>query len=306
MNIAAYFARHAQTLVGSLGRLARHPFAALLTMAVIGIGIALPLCLQLALQNARELSAGWGDAYDLTVYLEPAASFSRAQAIARELQGRGDVARVRLISAAQALAEFREYSGFAAAIDALGENPLPHTLVVTPAVGASTHAGTVALKNALGAIAGVAVVQVDTDWVQRLNGILEVLRRIVLLTGALLGLGVTLIVANTIRLEIQDRRAEIEVTKLVGGSDSFARRPFLYSGIWYGLGGGLLALGLVAAAVALLTPPVARLTALYGSQFALKGLDSGTSFTVLGSSMGLSWLGSWIVASQHIRSIEPT
>lgn len=306
MSISAYFARHSQTLIGSLGRIAAHPFEALMTMAVIGIGIALPLCLHLLLQNARELSTGWANAYDLSVYLDKGASLVRTQAIGRELQGRGDVAAVRVIPAAQALAEFREYSGFGAALDAMPENPLPNSLIVTPAAAASTHDGTVMLKNAIAAITDVATVQIDTDWVKRLNGILDVMRRIAILTGALLGVAVTLIVGNTIRLDILSRRAEIEVMKLVGASDGFARRPFLYSGIWYGLGGALLALGLVAIAVAILSHPVARLSALYGSQYTLKGLDWRTSWEVLGGAAVLGWLGSWIAASQHIHAINPS
>jgi cell division transport system permease protein len=306
MSISAYFARHAQTLVGSLGRIVAHPFEALMTMAVIGVGIALPLCLHLALQNARELSSGWANAYDLSVYLDKGASLTRAQTVARELQARGDVATVRVIPAAQALAEFKDYSGFGDALDALGANPLPNSLMVTPAAAASTHDGTVMLKNAISAIADVATVQIDTDWVKRLNGILDVLKRVVVLTGALLGVAVMLIVGNTIRLDILNRRDEIEVMKLVGASDGFARRPFLYSGIWYGLGGAALALGLVAIAVAVLSNPVARLAALYGSRFTLRGLDWRVSLFALGAAVVLGWLGSWIAASHHIRAINPS
>jgi len=306
MSISAYFARHAQTLVGSLGRIVAHPFEALMTMAVIGIGIALPLCLHLVLQNARELSSGWANAYDISVYLDKSASLTRARAVAHELQARGDVAAVRVIPAAQALAEFKDYSGFGDALDALGANPLPNSLIVTPAAAASTHDGTIMLKNAIIAIADVATVQIDTDWVKRLNGILDVLKRAVVLTGALLGVAVMLIVGNTIRLDILNRRDEIEVMKLVGASDGFARRPFLYSGIWYGLGGAALALGLVAIAVAILSNPVARLAAMYGSQFTLRGLDWRISLGALGAAVVLGWLGSWIAASHHIRAINPS
>jgi cell division transport system permease protein len=306
MSVSAYFARHAQTLVGSLGRIAAHPLEALMTMAVIGIGIAMPLCLHLALQNARELSSGWANAYDISVYLDKGVSLARAQAVARELQARGDVAAVRVIPAAQALAEFKDYSGFGDALDALGTNPLPNSLIVTPTAAASTHDGTVMLKNAISAIADVGTVQIDTDWVKRLNGILDVLKRVVVLTGALLGVAVMLIVGNTIRLDILNRRDEIEVMKLVGASDGFARRPFLYSGIWYGLGGAALALGLVAIAVAILTNPVARLAALYGSHFTLRGLDWRISLFALAAAVVLGWLGSWAAASHHIRAINPS
>jgi cell division transport system permease protein len=302
----AYLLRHAQTLVGSLGRLARQPFASLLTAAVIGIALALPLCLELILQNAGAATSAWNDAFEISVYLDKAVGGERAQAIQKELEARGDVAAVRLVTPAQALEEFRVNSGFGSALDALTDNPLPSTLLVTPSLAASTSEGTTALKTAIGAIAGVAAVQLDSDWVQRLVAILELLRRIVLLTAGLLAIGVLLIIGNTIRLDIANRRAEIEVMKLVGATDGFARRPFLYSGTWYGLGGGLLAVVLCAVAVGLLTGPVERLAGLYGGPFALRGLGWGPSVAVIAGSGGLGWLGSWLAATRHIRDIAPT
>jgi cell division transport system permease protein len=149
-------------------------------------------------------------------------------------------------------------------------------------------------------------VQLDTEWVKRLHAMLDILRRVVLLTGGLLGAGVVLIVGNTIRLDILNRRTEIEVMKLVGASDGFARRPFLYSGIWYGLGGGLLALILVFVAAAVLSQPVQELAKLYGSQFHLQGLRFSTGAQVLVLAVSLAWFGSWLAATRHIRGIEPT
>src|SRR6202021_589752 len=153
-----------------------------------------------------------------------------------------DVAAVRVISADQALAEFREDSGFGKAPESLNENPLPDTLVVTPTLAASTPQGTAALQTAIAALADVQAVQLDTEWVKRLRAMLDILRRVVQVTGGLLAVGVVLIISNTIRLDILNRRAEIEVMKLVGASDGFTRRPFLYAGFWYGLGGGWAAL----------------------------------------------------------------
>jgi cell division transport system permease protein len=246
--LRAYLLRHAQTLVGSLGRLARQPFASFMTAAVIGIALALPLCLELILQNVATVTNAWTDAFEISVYLDKTVSGERAQAIQKELAGRADVATVRLVTPAQALAEFRANSGFGAALDALSDNPLPTTLIVTPSVAASTTEGTAALETAIDAIAGVADAQLDSDWVQRLVAILALAHRIVLLTAALLAAGVLLIIGNTIRLDIVNRRAEIEVMKLVGATDRFARRPFLWTGFWYGLGGGLIAIGLVTTA----------------------------------------------------------
>ena len=305
-NVQAYFARHAQTLLGSLGRIVSHPFATLMTMGVIAVALALPLFLNLLLTNVRTATGNWNQAFDLSVYMDKRASAARTTSVAKQLRQRDDVAAVRVITADQALAEFRNDSGFGKALDALSDNPLPDTLIVTPTVGKSTPEGTAALKAAIAAMADVQTVQLDTEWVKRLHAMLDIVRRVVLLTGGLLGAGVVLIVGNTIRLDILNRRTEIEVMKLVGASDGFARRPFLYGGIWYGLGGGLMALILVAVAVAVLDRPVESLAKLYGSQLHLQGLGLTSGIELLGVAAGLAWLGSWLAATRHIRGIEPT
>jgi cell division transport system permease protein len=306
MSINTYFARHAQVLVGSLGRIMHQPFASLMTMGVIAVALALPLFLSLLLQNARIATGNWNEAYDLSVYMDKKASAARVQSLAKQLRQRGDVATVRIITAEQALAQFRDDSGFGRALDALSDNPLPDTLVVTPTLTSSTPQGTETLKGAIAAMSDVQTVQIDTEWVKRLHAMLDLLRRVVLLTGFLLGVGIVLIVSNTIRLDILNRRAEIEVMKLVGASDGFARRPFLYGGVWYGLGGGLFALILVAIASVVLARPVAKLAFLYGSDFRMEGLKLTMGFGVLMTAAVLSWIGSWLAATRHIRAIEPT
>ena len=306
MNIQAYFARHAQTLLGSLGRIVNQPFATLMTMGVVAVALALPLLLSLFLSNMSTATGNWNNAFDLSVYMNKKASAARVATVAKQLRQRGDVATVRVITADQALADFRDDSGFGKALDALSDNPLPDTLIVTPTLPASTPQGTDALKLAIAAIADVQAVQLDTEWVKRLHAMLDILRRVVLLTAGLLGAGVVLIVGNTIRLDILNRRTEIEVMKLVGASDGFTRRPFLYSGVWYGLGGGLMALIVVAIAAVILAKPVDTLAKLYGSQFRLRGLGFTTAVGVLALAVGLAWLGSWLAATRHIRGIEPT
>lgn len=306
MNIHAYFVRHAQTLVGSFGHIVKHPFGSLMTMGVVAIALALPLFLNLFLTNIRTATGNWNDAFDLSVYMDKKAGAARTGALAKQLRLRGDVAAVRVITADQAMLEFRDNSGFGKALDALSDNPLPDTLIVTPSLDASTPRGTSILKESIATMADVQTVQLDTEWVKRLQAMLDILRRVVALTAALLGAGVVLIVGNTIRLDILNRRGEIEVMKLVGASDGFARRPFLYSGVWYGLGGGLIALVLVAMAAAVLARPVDSLAALYGSQFHLQGLKWLAAAQVLGLAVALAWLGSWLAATRHIRGIEPT
>lgn len=304
--LETWLSRHAQTLVGSLGRVVQHPFASLMTMAVVAVALALPLFLATLLQNGLAATAHWNQAFDLSVYLHKSVGADRAQGLAKQLRARPDVAAVRVITAEQAFAEFRNASGFGKALDALTENPLPCTLIVTPAIGASTPQGTAALKAAIAANPGVETVQLDTEWVQRLDAMLNLVQRLVWLTAGLLGLGVILIVSNTIRLDILNRRAEIEVMKLVGATDRFARRPFLYSGMWYGLGGGAGALALVAIGIGLLAQPVQRLAGLYGSPFQLEGLSFVSAAELLAIAISLSWLGSWVAATRHIRSVNPS
>jgi cell division transport system permease protein len=306
MSIGTYFERHAQTFVGSLGRIVKQPIATFMTMGVIAVALALPLFLNLLLQNARVASGNLNEAFNLSVYMDKKAGAARTQAVAKLLRLKADVAGVKVISADEALTDFRKDSGFGKALDALTDNPLPDTLIVTPTLVASTPEGTEHLRSVIAVVPDVQSVQIDTEWIKRLHAILGILRQVVLVTGALLALGIVLIVSNTIRLDILNRRAEIEVMKLVGASDGFARRPFLYSGIWYGLGGGILALILVVAAAQLLAGPIEQLARLYGSAFRLGGLGLVLGSEVLGLAVALAWLGSWLSATQHIRAIEPT
>lgn len=297
--------RHTQTLVGSLGRLWTQPFATLLTVLVIGIALALPACLHVLVQNVRAASGGWGNALDISVYMKPDATLEQAKQARKRIEQRRDVDEVTLVEADAALAEFRKSSGFGEALDALEDNPLPHALVVRPAEQFRDPATVDGLTAELRQIDGVDIVQLDTAWVSRFNAILDVVRRVVLLAAGLFALGILVIVGNTIRLDIENRRDEIEVTKLVGGSDGFVRRPFLYNGVWYGLGGGLVAWLTVTVVIALLGEPVQRIAGLYGSSFRLQGLGLEGSAVLLAGGVVLGWLGSFIAATKEIRGIEP-
>ena len=297
--------RHVQTLVGSLGRLWSQPFATLLTILVIGIALALPACLHVLVQNVRVASGGWSNALDVSVYMKQSASLGDAKSAAERVRKRRDVAEVTLVPADDALAEFRRNSGFGEALDALKDNPLPHALIVRPAEAFRDPGHVATLTAELKLLPGVDIVQLDTEWVSRFNAILDVVRRVVFLAAGLFALGILVIVGNTIRLDIENRRGEIEVTKLVGGSDAFVRRPFLYNGVWYGLGGGAIAWLTVALVVLVLGDPVRRIAGLYGSGFVLHGLDAVASLVLVGGGALLGWLGSFIVATRELRGIEP-
>ena len=267
--------------------------------------MALPASLQILLLNGKAISGNWESVVDLTVYLDKAVAESQLNTLASDIESRIDVEKVDVLPADAALAEFREYSGFGAALDALSDNPLPHVLVVRPADAYNDAASIELLRGSLDAMRESAMVQIDTEWVTRFHAILDAVRRAVLLAALLLGVGVLIIVGNTIRLDIQNRREEIEVMKLIGGSDAFIRRPFLYGGFWYGLGGGLIALALVQLGLALLAGPVRHLAGLYGSDYLLIGLGGTSNMLLPAIGTLLGWLGSWIAASRHLKTIEP-
>jgi cell division transport system permease protein len=294
-----------QALLGSLGRLLRSPFSTALTVLVIALALALPAALRLLVINAEAATGGFANAVELSVYLKPEVPLVKAQQLERSTRARPEVGRVELISADKALEEFRKYSGFGAALDALKDNPLPHVLHVQPKADAESAAAVESLRRYFNAWPEVDIVQVDTEWVMRFNAILDVLRHLLAIAAVLLGAGVLAVIGNTIRLEILNRRAEIEVTKLVGGSNAFVRRPFLYTGALYGLAGALLAWAIVEIAVIVLGQPIATLAALYGSRFALQGPPLDDVGILLASGILLGWVGAWISAARHLRRIEP-
>ena len=303
--MSIYLERHAQALLGSLGRLARQPFATFLTIVVIGIALALPAALYLVVSNMRVVTEGLDDTVQLSVYFRMSTTEPAAKKVASAIATRNDVEEAVLVSPEEGLVEFRKLSGIGEALEALPENPLPWLVKVRPAPPNDTAAAVEALAVNLRKLEGVELVEADTAWVRRLHAIEDTMQQLVLLVAAVLAAGVLAVVGNTIRLEINSRRAEIEVTKLVGGSNAFVRRPFLYSGLWQGLGGGLLAVGLVAAGLIALEPFVARLAAAYGAQFALKSLSIREWPVLVGGGALLGFLGAWLAAGYHLRRIEP-
>ena len=299
-----YVTAHATNCVAALRRLLRQPVGSFMTAMVIALALALPAGMRVIVNNADLLSESWQGAADFTVYLEMDVTDERARALADEVRKRDDVESVTLVDRTTAFEEFRARSGFGEALDALEENPLPHALVVRPAGGAA--ADVEKLARALDGRPETALVQLDTQWVARLRGILGLLARVVDIVTVLVGLAVVLIIGNTIRLEINNRSIEIEVMKLVGGTDGFIRRPFLYLGAWYGLIGALAAAGLVLATLALLEGPIASLASLYSRSASAAGLSLGETLLLVGGGTALGWAGAWLAAARHLRAIEPT
>lgn len=305
-RVNAYFTQHLWVLVSSLGQLWRTPFATFMTAAVIGIALALPTGLHVLLKNVQQLSIGWEGTAQMSLFLKQGVSEARITSLQREISGWNGVAEVRYISRQQALAEFRELSGFGGALDSLDENPLPAVLVVRPSLAQTAPEKMRQLLERVQRLEPVDLAQLDMEWVQRLSGIIQLGQRGVVLLAALLGLAILLVVGNTIRLTILNRRQEIVVAKLIGATNGFIRRPFLYTGFWYGLLGALLAWLLVGLLIGLLSNPIDRLSSLYDSQFSLHGLGLETSLLLLGAGLLLGLAGSWLAVGRHLQDIEPT
>lgn len=295
---------HARDLLDSLGRLWRAPVASLLTASVIGITLVLPAALHLVFKNLDALSYSWEGAVRASLFLADGLDEAQGRELAERIATRDGVAATDYISRAAALAEFRELSGLGPALDALEENPLPAVIVVHPA-GERAADEITALVESLAAEPGVARAQLDQAWLRRLYAIMDVAGRGATLLAVLLAFAVLFIVGNTIRLDIENRRNEIEVMKLVGAPDSFIRRPFLYSGFWYGLAGGLLAWILLGVCLIALAGPVRELAGLYGSDAALRGLGTRGSLVLVGLGVALGWLGSAVTVHRRLRAIEP-
>ena len=292
--------QHLYSVVSSLGRAVRRPWATLLTVGVMAVAFALPLGLWLALQNVGHFAGDVQQSREIDLFLTPETPVARAQALAETLRARDDVASVELRTPDQGLAEFRQRSGLADSLDLLDGNPLPALLVVVP------EGDEARLVAALEALPETDLLQHDAAWRERLTGWMGFGERLTWVLAALFGLGALLVVGNTVRLDIQSRREEIGVLQLLGASDGFIRRPFVYLGAWYGLAAGALALGLMTLAALALRDPLAALARSYGSPFVLSGLDPlGAALVVLAATI-VGWLGAWLVTGHFLRQTRPT
>jgi len=304
-NFSIWSQHHLQMAIFSLGRLFHTPLVTLLTATVIGIALALPAGLYLILHNVERLSGDWEISSSITLYLKPGTPVEQAQALAKRLTFHAAIAEVRYVSPTEAMEEFKHTSGFSGALDLLEENPLPSVIAIQPYAYLATPESAEKLRADLQQLPEVDIALLDLDWLQRFRLFSEIARRAVLLLGLLLALGVLLIVGNTIRLEIQNRRAEIEVTRLVGGTDAFIRRPFLYSGVWYGILGGVVAMALLTFALIALSDPVRQLAQLYQIQIDITAIPPVAPLLLIGFSVLLGWGGSWIGVQRHLKAIDP-
>lgn len=304
-SLGSYVIHHLQAFFYSLGRMWRNPFSSLMTVTVIGIALALPSGLHVILKNIQGISAGWENAAQISLFLKREVAEERARNLVASLKAMPEITDVKYLSPEAALEEFRQLSGFGDALNALDDNPLPTLLIVQPASEFTAPAQIENLLDRLRNYREVDIAQLDMEWVKRLYALMEIGKRGVLVLAALLALAVLLIVGNTIRLAIQNNRDEIEVQKLIGATDAFIRRPFLYSGIWHGVLGAIIAWLLVVISLWLLNGPVQRLSLLYGSDFELGSLGLSASVTLVTAGITLGLLGAWAAVGKHLREIEP-
>jgi cell division transport system permease protein len=276
-----------------------------MTCSVIGIALAMPIGLHVILGNLQHLSGAWDSGASISLFLEKKVSDEQAASLALKLRRHQRIESVELITKKEALEEFQQLSGYADALEALDNNPLPAVLIIQPKAEYATAEAAQLLVRELKLLPDAEIVQLDLQWVRRLQAITIIAQRAVVVLAALLGMAVLLIVGNTIRLEIQNRHAEIEITKLIGATNAFIRRPFLYTGFWYGLFGGIIAWLLIAIAIALLSGPIANLANLYESGFKLASIDLTTTATLLGGSSLLGLAGAWLAVGRHLSAIQP-
>ncbi|MTW20286.1 permease-like cell division protein FtsX [Allochromatium palmeri] len=300
-----WFNQHLQTLIETLGRLRANPLPSIMTVAVIGISLALPAALYVLSENLRAMAGGWDQTAAISLFLDLKVADQQATNLADQLKSWEEIANISLITPDQALAEFRDLGGFEDALDRITENPLPNVLAIYPVPEYASPDHLQALQERLLDLPEADFARMDTLWLQRLQAILDLVQIIALLLGALLGIGVLLIVGNTIRLEILNRRIEIEIMELVGATAAFIRRPFLYTGAWYGLLGGLSAWLLVSLSILVLQGSVSRLASLYHSEFRLSGLGFADTGSMLGASILLGFIGSWLAVNHHLRGAKP-
>ena len=302
-RFSAWISNHRQIAKTSLESVLETWMTSMMTWLVIGIALALPIILYLILDNVSEISGDWDGKPRISLYIKQEVSENDARKLATGLENSPDIESAVYISREDALIEFQAMSGFGDVLNTLDENPLPAVIEIK---SSGIDVSQLRLQaTSLGNNEMVESVTFDLEWIERLFALLKFGERLVMAMSFVLGLGVLLVIGNTIRLAIENRRNEIEIVKLVGGTDSFVRRPFLYLGFWYGLGGSVIAWVLVQGSLLFLSGPVEILAQSYRDDFALSGLGFADSLLVIGSGSALGVLGALVAVGRHLSQIEP-
>lgn len=303
-RVSAWLLHHLQSLIFSLGKIYRSPSSTLMTVTVIGITLTLPGGFYLFLKNINNIAGDFRSTTQITLYLDMGMTEKNARVFNTGLQQNPSIADTLFISSTDALQQFKSTSGFGESIKQLDHNPLPHSIIVQPLHGLETLEIKTLLAK-LQAEAEVDIAKLDTEWLERLYTIIDLAQRVVIIISLLFSFAVLLIIGNTIRLDIQNRYQEIIVTKLIGATDAFIRRPFLYGGVWYGMLGGLLSWILVELSTIALSGPFNHLNQLYQSEFHLMTFSLGDFMILIICSTLLGLCGSWLAVARHLNEIEP-
>lgn len=294
---------HLRQAITSLGELWRSPLWTLITVAVLGVSMTLPTTLHLLVKNIQQVSRSYDQSFEISLFLQNETTPTEITTLITLLQGDPQVAKVRLIDKAAAMTEFKQQSGFGEALAFLDQNPLPDVLLVTPKI--NQPAAAEALMQKLQKERYVELAKLDISWLERLAALMNLLQQAVYTIAILLLSAALLVIGNTIRLSIMDKKAEIEVMKLVGATDAFIQRPFLYTGIWLGVFGGFLAFVVVEVMLWWLRSAIATVTQLYQSDFVLNSLSMQEFGWLMLIAVSLGLIGSYIAVRSHIKAIEP-
>lgn len=292
-----YFVRHCQAAVHSLGQISRAPMASLMTCLVIGITLALPTALFVALKNFSFIGNHLQQSTQMTLYLKIGSKETDAIALKKQIEKNNTHISVKIISPATGLKEIQHDVNFAGAFSQLPENPLPWSLIITPQSNDQLES----LAESLRDIPQIDSIQMDETWVKRLSAMMLLAQRIAYALIIFLGAAVFLIINNVIRSATQQNQKEIELIKLIGGTSAFIRRPFLYAGMLYGLLGGIVCWQIIDILLLLLKNPTTHLAELYQSAFQLQGIGLNNTLILLGFSMTLGLLASWFAVATHLK-----
>ncbi len=304
-KVVMFFVGHARQALNSLGELWRSPAATLMTVGVLGLSITLPSTLYILVKNTEKVSAGWEQASEISLFLRQGVKEQNVEQLIKRLTLWPEIDQVTHIPADDALSEFKQLSGFGEALEYLDDNPLPDVVLISPTSKHASPTSAAILLDKLRKEREVELGKLDIEWLERLHGFLDIAKELVSIVAVLLFLAVVLIIGNTIRLNILNKRDEILVMKLVGATDAFIHRPFLYTGFWYGLMGGLLAWFAVLILLWWMDSSISHVTALYQKEFSLTGLDFYSLLLMLVISIALGLAGSAISVNRHVKEIEP-
>jgi cell division transport system permease protein len=298
--------RHLQTFFGALGDLSRNPFSSILSITVIAIALALPGSLFAMLDNIYRFTDEFEHGANISLFLEPGTSIDNAEQLKLSLSEHPMIKHLNLVTPEDAMLEFKQRSGLRDALDSLSNNPLPFVLVVYPEDEiARSPAKLSSLIDELGKLEIVELSQYDLEWIKRLTSLLELATRAVWVIAFILGLGVFLVIGNTIRLAIVNRQEEIRIIKLIGGTNAFVQRPFLYTGMLQGLFGGIIALVIIYLLFAYISAPAGTLSMVYGMSFALEPLRIVPALVLVSSGAVIGWLSARITVGVYLRQFEP-